>query len=160
MFENFSESARRVVFWARLEAGRSGADAIEPEYLLLGLLTEEHGYSEQLLASYIHMDRSRVRDVASSSEPFFGGEVAEKLRHTLSESRPQAVPKPDATDMPLSETSIRALEVAQERAGNSTVRLLHVLWGLARGRDNSVSELLNLNGVTIDQIEDAIQDLH
>jgi Clp amino terminal domain, pathogenicity island component len=61
--------------------------------------------------------------------------------------------------MRLSATSIRALEAAHERAGNSTVRLLHVLWGLATDRDNAVSELLNLNGITVKQIEDAIQDL-
>jgi hypothetical protein len=90
---------------------------------------------------------------------FFGGGVTEKLGHTLSESSPRGVPKPDARDMPFGKTSIRALEAAQERAGNSTILFLHILWGLATDRENSVSELLNLKGVTVKQIEDAIQDL-
>jgi hypothetical protein len=89
----------------------------------------------------------------------FSGGVTEKLCHTLSESRPRGVTKPDARGMPLGKTSIRALEAAQERAGSSTIRLLHILWGLATDRENSVSELLNLDGVTVKQIEDAIQDL-
>jgi ATP-dependent Clp protease ATP-binding subunit ClpC len=156
-FENFSQPALRLVFWARREAGRSGADAIEPEHLLLGLLREDRGDSGQRTASYISIDGKRVGDGASPSEPFFSSEVAGKLRDSLSESRPRGVPKPEATDMPLSATSIRSLEVAHERAGNSAVRPLHVLWGLATDRDNAVSELLNLNGITVEQIEDAIQ---
>src|SRR5579872_1196506 len=38
MFERFTERARRVVFFARFEAGNYGNRQIETEHLLLGLL--------------------------------------------------------------------------------------------------------------------------
>ena len=156
MFENFSIPARRIVFWARLEAGRSGSDLIEPEHFLIGLLTEDQADWRER-ASYLGVDRMKVKG-ASPSEPFFSGEVAEKLRQILAQSTPPGVPKPDALDMPLGEKSKRALIAAQERAGNSTVRMLHVLWGLMTDRESSVSHLLKSNGITVKQIEEAIEN--
>jgi ATP-dependent Clp protease ATP-binding subunit ClpC len=41
MFERYTEKARRVVFFARYEAGQFGSQAIEPEHILLGLLRED-----------------------------------------------------------------------------------------------------------------------
>ncbi len=41
MFDRFTESASRVVFWARGEASRRGNGAIAPEHLLLGILRED-----------------------------------------------------------------------------------------------------------------------
>src|SRR5258708_4586351 len=41
MFENFTEKARRVVFFARYEASLSGGQTIDPEHILLGLLRED-----------------------------------------------------------------------------------------------------------------------
>lgn len=40
MFENYSEKARRVIFFARYEASEMGDREIEPVHLLLGLLRE------------------------------------------------------------------------------------------------------------------------
>ena len=38
MFERFSESARRALFFARYEASESGSPTIEPGHLALGAL--------------------------------------------------------------------------------------------------------------------------
>jgi ATP-dependent Clp protease ATP-binding subunit ClpC len=40
MFENYTEKARRVIFFARYEAGLYGKMRVESEHLLLGLVRE------------------------------------------------------------------------------------------------------------------------
>src|SRR5262249_2635804 len=40
MFERYTESARRVIFFARFEASQFGASQIEAEHILLGLIRE------------------------------------------------------------------------------------------------------------------------
>jgi ATP-dependent Clp protease ATP-binding subunit ClpC len=40
MFEQYTEGARRVIFFARFEASQNGSPTIEPEHMLLGLLRE------------------------------------------------------------------------------------------------------------------------
>ena len=49
MFERYSESARRVLFFARYEASELGALAIETEHLLLGLARECKGVTGRVL---------------------------------------------------------------------------------------------------------------
>ena len=41
MFEQFSERSRRVIFLARMNAGRRGAAAIEPVHLLDAIVRED-----------------------------------------------------------------------------------------------------------------------
>jgi hypothetical protein len=40
MFERFTQRARRAIFFARLEASKTGSNAISPAHLLLGLMYE------------------------------------------------------------------------------------------------------------------------
>jgi ATP-dependent Clp protease ATP-binding subunit ClpC len=48
MFEQYTEEARRAVFFARWEAGALGAPAIAGEHLLLGLLRTDAGIERAL----------------------------------------------------------------------------------------------------------------
>lgn len=48
MFEQYTEEARRAVFFARWEAGAVGAPAIAGEHLLLGLLRTDAGIEKAL----------------------------------------------------------------------------------------------------------------
>ncbi|MGI9071646.1 MAG: Clp protease N-terminal domain-containing protein [Bryobacteraceae bacterium] len=41
MFEQFTERARKVIFFARYEASQLVSGSIEPEHILLGLLRED-----------------------------------------------------------------------------------------------------------------------
>lgn len=43
MFERYTENAKRVIFFARVEAGNSGSHEIDTEHLLLGLLQVAKG---------------------------------------------------------------------------------------------------------------------
>ena len=156
MFEAFSESARRVVFWARREAGRSGSEFIQPEHLLQGLLAEDQRDWVRAMGS---IDETvAMQNVAAPSRPFFSGEQAEKLRQMMAKSGSPAAPKPDTMDMPLAPSAKRALEAAQENAGSSMVTLLHLLLALRSDEQSSVGNLLKLTGITREQVQDAIRN--
>ena len=156
MFEKYSGPARRVVFFARLEAGQSGSDKIEPKHLLLGLLAEDQREWAEMGKRFGDESIGDVRDTPS----FFSGERAENLRKVLADSQTARVAIPDSMDMPLAETSRRILLAAKERAGHSTVGLLHLLWGLISDEEDSVCVLLKLNGVTVEHVEDAIRNMN
>ncbi len=51
MFERYTEAARRTLFFSRDEARTCGADAIETEHLLLGLMRDSNGVIRRILAS-------------------------------------------------------------------------------------------------------------
>ena len=82
MFDKFSESARRVVFYARGQASVFGTEMITPELLLLGMLRENA------------VDVSRL----------IGGEAdrCERLRKQIEENIPRGKPIPGSVDMPIS----------------------------------------------------------
>jgi hypothetical protein len=48
MFERFSILARRAVMIARVEAGRTGADSIDTEHLLMAILCVDPALNKQL----------------------------------------------------------------------------------------------------------------
>jgi ATP-dependent Clp protease ATP-binding subunit ClpC len=49
MFERYTESARRSLFFARYEASQLGSISIEPEHLLLGLLRDSRARIHAML---------------------------------------------------------------------------------------------------------------
>ena len=69
MFERFSEQARRVLFFARVEVSRWGSPQVEPEHLLLGMIREGKGAAYDLLFDDLHLDwRRMVQDIESQME--------------------------------------------------------------------------------------------
>ena len=57
MFERFTQSARRAIFFARKEAGDYGSSRIEVEHLLLGILHRDLSLSGKLSATSYRGDR-------------------------------------------------------------------------------------------------------
>ncbi|MEW6212077.1 MAG: Clp protease N-terminal domain-containing protein, partial [Acidobacteriota bacterium] len=51
MFDRYTEKARRVIFFARYEASQLGAQSIEVEHILLGLLREDKQLSQRFFRS-------------------------------------------------------------------------------------------------------------
>jgi ATP-dependent Clp protease ATP-binding subunit ClpA len=142
MFDKFSGPARRVVFWARRDAGRSGAETIQPEHLLAGWLAEDqHDWAQ----------------TASSATPFVSSENAKAIRQMLVERTTPGVPKPDTVDMLLAERSRQVLIAADQRAGGSMITLLHLLWGLLSDEGSPASSLLRSKGITMEQVDEAIR---
>ncbi len=50
MFERYTESARRALFFARYEVGQIGSTVLGTEHLLLGLIRENKGPIARVLA--------------------------------------------------------------------------------------------------------------
>jgi hypothetical protein len=117
------------------------------------LLIEDQGESGQTAASLL----GTSPQPEAPPEPFFKGETASNLRLALAKQGNPGAPKANEIGMPLGERALGTLIAAEERAENAEVRLLHILWGLVSDKESSVSSLLSVNGVTVKQVEDAIQ---
>lgn len=157
MFEKLSFSARRVIFGARREAGRLGANYIEPEHILRGLLLEDQCDWAQAMAGNSGERPIGLPSNESPPPPFFTAECAAALRRMLPESA-QGAPKPDSEDMPLAAASQQVLASAFAHAETPPVTLLHLLWALLCDEQDSVAILLKANGVTAEQVDSAIRN--
>lgn len=101
MFERHTESARRALFFARLEVSRWGASAVASEHLLFGLLQERHGIVAEILQQF-QLDPAQVRR-----------DLEQRL------TRSPAVPT--SVEVPFADDAMRALQ----QAGDEADRLLH-----------------------------------
>jgi hypothetical protein len=132
MFERYTEKARRVIFFARYEASQFGADCIETEHLLLGLLREDKALSINSV-KFIHQ---RVRAVTP---------VREKIS--------------TAVDLPLSHESKRVLAYAAEEAELLNHRHLgtgHLMLALLREENCLAATLLRECGLTIGLVREKL----
>ena len=59
MFERYTEKARRVIFFARHQAGQFGSPYIETEHLLLGLFREDQALTNRFLGSHVAVESIR-----------------------------------------------------------------------------------------------------
>src|SRR6266404_8720393 len=98
MFERFTERARRVIFFARYEAGSLGSAWIETEHLLLGFIREDKVLQDALsidsmsaIRKQIEAQRVATNIPLSVDMPLshdskqvltFGAEESDKLQHT------------------------------------------------------------------------------
>jgi ATP-dependent Clp protease ATP-binding subunit ClpC len=114
MFERYTDSARRAIFFARQESGGLGSQEIHSLHLLLGLLKES---GATFLAAGL---QGTVQ------------ETAEDLRRALPEP---GKPIPDHLDLPLSNECKNALQTAAaeaERLGSQHVQPIHLALGLTQ----------------------------
>lgn len=130
MFDRYTEKARRVIFFARYEAGRGSTGTIDPEHLLLGLIRENTALLQSLLPSVKAVDTLKQR-----------------LEKPATEALPTTV------DMPLSRLAKRALAFAAEEAeklGHRHIGRGHLLLGLLRVTESEASQLLLEQGLQIE----------
>src|SRR5260370_15355607 len=99
MFERFTERARRVIFFARYEAGTLGSAWIETEHLLLGLIRGDSVLPNKLSIEALKAIRKRIEGQCSPTSipssvdlPLsydskqvlsFGAEESDKLHHNF-----------------------------------------------------------------------------
>lgn len=138
MFERYTETARRAIFFARYEASQFGSPYIETEHLLLGVLREDKALANRLLASRARADE--IRDVITSrSSP----------RIKVSTS----------VDLPLTHESKRVLAYAAEesqRRNHKHIDAAHLLLGLLREEKCFAAELLRDHGVTVALVREQV----
>jgi ATP-dependent Clp protease ATP-binding subunit ClpC len=133
MFERYSESARKAVFFARYEASQCGSPEIEPEHLLLGILREDAQLAQLISRRVEEAIRERV------SKQYEG-----KKRLTT-------------VDLPLSTASKQALAYAEEQARELKQNHIgpeHMLLGLLCDESSTAARILRERGVTPARLRD------
>ncbi len=131
MFERFTEKARRVIFFSRYEASRSGNPdtCVEPEHLVLGLLREDPMLKRRLEASP-------------------GTQVP--IREQIQAHFPSQLQIPTAVDIPLNHECKLVLAYAAEEAEvlhHAHIDCGHLVLGLLRLEGNFAATLLRQHGI-------------
>ena len=137
MFERYTEKARRVIFFARYEASQFGAQAIEAEHILLGLLRED----KQLAQKFFRSPHSTVESIRKEIE---GRTV---FREKVSAS----------VDLPLSASAKRVLGYAadeSERLQHRNIHTDHLLLGILREEKSPAAVILYERGLRLNQIRE------
>ena len=137
MFERYTETARRAVFFARFEASRFGSREIQTEHILLGIL---------------RMDVPLVVRLLSSTQK------ADAIRQEIESHHPDRKSTDTAVDLPLSKECRRALAFANREAEQFHHRHIgpeHLLLGLFLEESCEAAKILRENGVTPTQLREA-----
>ncbi len=138
MFERYTETARRVIFFARYEASQYGSSSINSEHILLGLLREDRAMMHRLVSPI-------------GLEVGIRGEV-ERL---VNRGERIAI----SVEMPLSADSKKILNLAGEEAdrlGHKHIGTEHILLGILRLPDSLAAKLLIARGAKANFIREQI----
>jgi ATP-dependent Clp protease ATP-binding subunit ClpC len=138
MFERYTESARRVVFFARFEASNYGSRYIETEHLLLGLLREDRALAKWFPG-------------ASNVEPEIRSEVEKWIKRGERIST--------SVEVPLSAECKKILTLAAEtsdRLGHRLVEPEHILIGILRLETSLAAQILAARGVKPEPIQEQL----
>ncbi|MFZ0797703.1 MAG: Clp protease N-terminal domain-containing protein [Terriglobales bacterium] len=141
MFERYTEKARRVIFFARYEAGQFGSPYIESEHLLLGLLRESKALSGRIL-----------------SGPSF---TVDDLRKEVEKHATVGKKIPTSVDLPISNECRSILRYAADEAdrlGHKHIGTEHLLAGMLLERDCYAARLLREHGVSLESVRSEIQE--
>lgn len=137
VFERYTEVARRVIYFARMEASVYGCPRIETEHVLLGLIREDPQTRKILDQSSAAVVRERVE----------------------AEYPPPRQRVPASVDLPLSQASKRALAYAAEEAERLRHRMIgatHLLLGLLREPQGLAARILADLKVSLEEARRAI----
>jgi ATP-dependent Clp protease ATP-binding subunit ClpC len=139
VFDKFSDSARRVLFYARYEASQTGSPHIGTEHLLLGLLKETEDVVREIFA------RCKV------SIPELQAEVEAQL------GRGDGVSTSE--EIPLHESAKRALHHALDESKkllHGHVGAEHLLLGLLRHKDSTAGAILQDHGLQLYEVREHV----
>jgi ATP-dependent Clp protease ATP-binding subunit ClpC len=142
MFERYTESARRTLFFARFEASQVSATSIEPEHVLAGLMRDHAGL---------------VRGILKDA-----GITPAEVRADLP---PSAIPKPKTpthVEMPFSVPVQRLLQFAAEEADAMRLGYIgseHLLLALLREEQTMVWDILTKRGLSLTQARRKVVEL-
>jgi ATP-dependent Clp protease ATP-binding subunit ClpC len=136
MFERYTESARRALFYSRYEASELGGRSIETEHLLLGLLRAGKGVTSRLFT-----------DAKISYKPIRGTFEAgvEKI--------------PTSVEIPFSDETKRALDRTAEEAdrlGHSYIGTEHLLLGLLHEDQSDAGRILGSHGMRLEAVREQL----
>jgi ATP-dependent Clp protease ATP-binding subunit ClpC len=142
MFERYTESARRALFFARYEVSQVGGTSIEAEHLLLGISRAASGVVARILS-----------DARLSTET---------LRREIGERSVLREQVPTSVEIPLSQSTQRALQFSAEQAdrlAHAYIGVEHLLLGVLREDDPVAAAILQSHGVKLGDVRTAIETL-
>ena len=137
MFERYTESARRALFFSRYEASELGGRSIETEHLLLGLLRAGKGVTSRLFT-----------DAKISYEP---------VRGTLEAGAGEKTPT--SVEVPFSKETKRILDHTVEEADrlqHSYIGTEHLLLGLLREDQSIAGGILSRYGMRLEAVREQL----
>jgi hypothetical protein len=139
MFERYTETARRTIFFGRYEASQFGSPYIETEHLLLGLLREDKALANRFLRS---------------------DATPESIRKQIERHTAPGEKVSTSVDLPLSHTCKRVLTSAAdeaERLNHKHIGTEHLLLGLLREEECLAAQLLREQGLTLNSVRGQVQ---
>jgi ATP-dependent Clp protease ATP-binding subunit ClpC len=155
MLDNFSERARQIVFAARFKAGERGANMIDTDDLLVGLVLEDQGTLEKTILPTIFEGQGTPVNRSQFHIPFFSSKAAEDLLANLKKLLPQSRPVALTTELPLSPSLERMFDSAkaiQARFQHSQIEPLHLLAAILTEDASQGAKLLQGSGVTLEKV--------
>src|SRR6187402_559584 len=142
MFDNWSQNARRALFFSRYEAHTAGSDRIAPEHFLVGLVRE--GEIPVLRIFQRLKVNPKNLESAIRSDPSF--------RKGPPNQNPQG-------EIPLTEKAKRVLQASSSEAeelSHSQVTGEHLLMGLSKIEDTLAQQVLSNHGLDANTIRHAL----
>ena len=143
MFERYTESARRALFFARYEVSEFGGTSIESEHLLLGVsrAAQRNGRARPVTMPACRLPRCAAKSPSGRASP---GKSPSPSRF------------PSA-----SRCSGRCSSPPRKPIGWRTpsIGVVHLLLGLLREGDPVAAAILQDHGVTLDQVRTAIETM-
>ena len=154
MIDAFSMRAKQIVFAARFSAGERGANVINVEDFLLGLVLEDQGMLEKNLFSKLDDGHGTFLSMAPSHLPFFSQEEAKNLV-TIEALQAQSKPIGLSAEIPLSPALERAFGSAKDfqiTFHHSQIEPLHLLAGILTEESSQSVKLLQEFGITREKV--------
>ena len=139
MFERYTETARRTIFFGRYEASQFGSAYIETEHLLLGLLRVDKALANRFLRSHA---------------------AVESIRKQIEEHTAPAESVSTSKDLPLRHDCKRVLAYGAEEAqrlNHKHIGTEHLLLGLLREEKCFAAQLLSDQGLTLHSVREHVQ---
>jgi ATP-dependent Clp protease ATP-binding subunit ClpA len=141
MWQRFTESARKTVFYAQEEAGRLGEHNVSTEHLLLGLMREQNTVATRLL------DRLGIDSRQVTSEV--------KKRAVRGKGNLKA-------EMQLTPRAKRVIDLSYaeiQRLGDNYIGTEHLLLGMIAEAEGLAGRVLISLGATLDRTREALAQL-
>jgi ATP-dependent Clp protease ATP-binding subunit ClpA len=129
MFDRFTGRALKVLFHAHAKASQFGANAIEPEHILLGILDEGGGLGSRIVTQT--------------------GNALDDVRHDVVARLARGEPVPVSNEIPFGVSGKLALESAAEEAdlrSHKHIGTEHLLLGLLSEKSSTTAEILTARG--------------
>ncbi len=160
MFETFSTRARQAVFAARFKAGQRGADNMDVADLILGLILEDQGGMQALLAAMHEGQETTSVLPYPIHTPFLVPETASKLLTEFEALLPRAATVPPTRELPLSPELERTFDTAKEvqtAFGHDQIGPLHLFAAILADESSRYTNLLRDAGITRETVSNKLR---